>query len=80
MATAVTSIMAPKSASSRPEGMNLATRPALYAPSMPAAPKMTPVRQRTRPLRAWGIMAKALVVPTTSSETATAWWASMSST
>ena len=72
IATAVTSIIAPKRRSSTLAGMNFATRPAAYAPAMLAAPKMAPVFQRTRPARAWGMSAAALVEPTTSSEVAMA--------
>jgi len=68
IATAVTSIIPPKSRSSTAGGMNFATRPAPYAPIIPAAPKMSPVRQRTRPARACGTSAAMLVVPTTSSD------------
>jgi hypothetical protein len=39
---------------------------------MLAAPKLSPVRQRTRPARAWGMSAAALVLPTTSSDDAMA--------
>ena len=39
---------------------------------MLAAPKLSPVRQRTRPPRAWGMSAAALVALTTSSDEAMA--------
>jgi hypothetical protein len=47
---------------------------------MPAAPKTSPVRQRTRPARACPTTLTAAVTPTTTSEAAIASFASMPAT
>ena len=59
--------------SSTPPDTYPASRPPAYAPAIPAAPKTSPVRHRTRPWRAWGTRLTRLVTPTMNSEPAAAW-------
>ncbi len=53
-------------------GMCPPRSPPRKAPAIPAAPKLTPVRHRTRPARAWLTAPTAEVTPTTTSEAAIA--------
>jgi hypothetical protein len=76
MATAVTTIIAPKAMSRMLPGVNSASRPPPYAPVIPARPNSSPVRQRTRPALAWETTPAALVTPTTNREVAMACLAS----
>ena len=80
MAMAVAIIMMANPISRTLPGMNRASRPPPYAPAMPAAPKIRPVRHCTLPARACEIAPIALVTPTTNSEVAMACLASIPAT
>ena len=72
MLTAVATIMRAKAIISKAPGRWPPTKPPRKAPTMPAAPKTTPVRHRTLPARVWAKVLISEVTPTMNNDAAMA--------
>ncbi len=80
IATAVATIMTAKAIIRTVSGRYPPASPPAKAPTMPAAPKTSPVRQRTLPFLACATALISEVVPTTNSDAAMASLAPMPAT